>query len=202
MLNHIGSPVDRVNDTVIGDPLLTVPLLVSNLDNLGLDQNLSLCYEVHGQSDKYFNLVSDICTSVSAHYIGVSSFNVIDEIGVRAVDNSRNCRDILISKESGGTVTVDGEAVTRFSEGGISVRKYQHHVRIAVPNCAHVDLVMWIICQNRTLTDYNDQGDKISVGVIMMKFVIARGFNLQQSSHGIIGKTIMVMCVGKSVETI
>ena len=181
-----GSPIDRVNDTIIGDPLLTVPLLVSNLDDLGFDQNLSLCYEVHGQSDKYFNLVSDICTSVSAHYLGVSSFNIIDEIGVRAIDNSRNCRDILVSKEGG--VTVDGQVVTRFSESGISVRKYQHHVRIAVPNCAHVDLVVWIICQNRTLTDYSDQGDAIRVSVTMMKFVIARGFNLQQSSHGILGR--------------
>lgn len=177
-----------MNDTVIGDPLLTVPLLVTNLDDLSLEQNLSLCYEVHGQSDKYFNLVSDICTSVAAHYFGVSSFNVIDEIGVRAVDNSGNCRDILVSKEGGGTVTVDGEAITRFSENGISVRKFQHHVRIAIPNCAHVDLVMWIICQNRTLTDYNDEDEEITVDVTMMKFVIARGFNLQQSSHGIIGE--------------
>ena len=183
-----GSPIDRVNDTVIGDPLLTVPLLISNLDDLNVHQNISLCYEVHGQSDKYFNFVSDICTSVSAHYLGVASFNIIDEIGVRAIDNSRNCRNILVSKEGGGTVTVDGEVVTRFSEGGISVRKYQHHVRIAVPNCAHADLVMWVICQNRTLTDYNDQGDAIRVSVTMMKFVIARGFNLQQSSHGILGR--------------
>ena len=176
-----------MNDTVIGDPLQTVPLLVTNLEDLGLDQNLSLCYEVHGQSDKYFNLVSDVCTSVSAHYFGVSSFNVIDEISVKAVDSIGNCRDILVSIEGGETVTVDGQIVNRFSEGGISVRKYQHHVRIAVPNCAHVDLVMWIICQNRTLTEYNDQGDEIKISATMLRFVIARGFNLQENSHGIIG---------------
>ena len=177
-----------MNDTVIGDPLQTVPLLVTNLEDLGLDQNLSLCYEVHGQSDKYFNLVSDMCTSVSAHYLGVSSFNVIDEISVKAVDSVGNCRNILISTESGERVTVDGKIVNRFSEGGISVRKYQHHVRLAVPNCAHVDLVMWIISQNRTLTENNDQGDEVKIGATMLRFVIARGFNLQENSHGIIGE--------------
>lgn len=185
-----------MNDTVIGDPLLTVPILVTNLEELGLDKNLSLCYEVHGQSDKYFNLVSDICTSVVAHYAGISSFNVIDEIGVKAVDNLGNCRNIHVSKEGGGTVTVDGEIVTTFSEGGISVRKYNHHVRIAVPNCAHVDLVMWVVCQNGTLTEYNDQDEEISLSAAMMRFVIARGFNLQESSHGIIGEFIVkLLCI-------
>ena len=84
-------------------------------------------------------------------------------------------------------MTVDGESITRFSEGGISVRKYQHHIRIAVPNCGHVDLVMWVMCQNGTLTEYNDEGEEINIGATMMRFVIARGFNLQQSSHGILG---------------
>ena len=181
-----------MNDTVIGDPLLTVPILVTNLDELGLDKNLSLCYEVHGQSDKYFNLVSDICTSVTAHYVGVSSFNVIDEIGVRAVDNSGNCRDILVSKEDGVTVTVDGEVVTQYSEAGISVRKYNRHVRVAVPNCANVDLIMWIMCQNGTLTEYNDQDEEVIIAAMMMRFVIARGFNLQESSHGILGEFLVL----------
>ena len=168
--------------------MLTVPILVTNLEELGLEQNLSLCYEVHGNSDTYFNLVSDICTSVSAHYFGVSSFNVIDEIGVKAVDNAGNCRDILVTKDGGGTVTVDGETVSSFSENGISVRKYRSHVRIAVPNCAHVDLVMWVMCQNGILTEYDDQGEEVNIQATMMRFVIARGFNLQQSSHGIIGE--------------
>ena len=42
----------RVNDTVIGDPLFTVPLRVINLGELGLGGRLSLCYEVHGDADK------------------------------------------------------------------------------------------------------------------------------------------------------
>ena len=54
-----GSTVE-VNDTVIGDPLYTVPILVSNeqLSSLNLD-SLSLCYEIHGDSGQWFNLVTD-----------------------------------------------------------------------------------------------------------------------------------------------
>ncbi len=44
--------VIRVNDTVIGDPLFTVPLRVTNLGELGLGDSISLCYEVHGDADK------------------------------------------------------------------------------------------------------------------------------------------------------
>ncbi len=44
--------VIRVNDTVIGDPLFTVPLRVTNLGELGLGGSISLCYEVHGDADK------------------------------------------------------------------------------------------------------------------------------------------------------
>ncbi len=44
--------ITRVNDTVIGDPLYTVPLRVTNLEEVGLERGLSLCYEIHGQADR------------------------------------------------------------------------------------------------------------------------------------------------------
>lgn len=44
--------ITRVNDTIIGDPLFTVPLRVTNLEDVGLEQDLSLCYEVHGEPDR------------------------------------------------------------------------------------------------------------------------------------------------------
>ena len=44
--------VTRVNDTIIGDPLFTVPLRVINLEDFGLEQDISLCYEVHGEPDR------------------------------------------------------------------------------------------------------------------------------------------------------
>ena len=53
-----------VNDTVVGDPLMTVPIRVP-----GYQTDLHLCYEIHGTADTYFNFVSDDCTSVNAHYV-------------------------------------------------------------------------------------------------------------------------------------
>ena len=75
----------EVNDTVIGDPLLTVPVLVqaSDLAQLGAER-LSLCYEIHGRPREYFNFVTDDCASVNAHYIDITDhLNVIDRVGIR-----------------------------------------------------------------------------------------------------------------------
>ena len=71
----------------VGQPLMIVPIRVSQkqLEVLLTDQ-ISLCYEIHGVADKYFNLVTDECISVNAHYAAVSSsLNVVNQIGMRAV---------------------------------------------------------------------------------------------------------------------
>ena len=182
--------VTTVNDTVIGDPLLTVPIRITNLEELGLQQNLSLCYEVHGKSDAYFNLVSDICTSVNAHYRGVKSFNVIDEIAVTAVDEVGKCKNILIQEDNGlCQAFIDGSEVSgSFSSGGIAIRTYSNRVRISVPNCARLNLVMWVLCQSRSLVTYGDKGEQVKIDASMIKFIITRGFNLLETSHGIVGR--------------
>ena len=74
-----------MNDTVIGDPLITVPVLVqgSDLAQLGDGgvERLSLCYEVHGRPREYFNFVTDDCASVNAHYIDLTAdLNIIDRV--------------------------------------------------------------------------------------------------------------------------
>ncbi len=48
-----------VNDTVIGDPVIAVPILVSDeqLQALNLT-SVTMCYEIHGSSDQWFNLVT------------------------------------------------------------------------------------------------------------------------------------------------
>ena len=47
------------NDSVIGDPLFTVPFR---------EDQTSLCFEVHGKANNNFNLVSDTCTNVNAYF--------------------------------------------------------------------------------------------------------------------------------------
>jgi len=67
----------QVNDTVTGNPLMVVPLNVgdSTRIELGLSESdrVSLCYEVHGEANQNFNLVSDMCVSVNAHYMRAKS---------------------------------------------------------------------------------------------------------------------------------
>ena len=152
---------------------------------LGEGEYVSLCYEVHGEANQNFNLVSDVCVSVNAHYMRARSdvdINIIDTIGVRAVDNDDQCRNIQVDLD-GCRASVDGVEITMpYRMAGISVRKYTNRVRIAVPNCGDHDLVMWVFCLTNTFTSGN-----LTFQAPMIRFVIARGLNLQETSHGIIG---------------
>ena len=166
------------NDTILGDPLYTVPLQISDeLIEANPDvANVSLCYEVHGSSGSIYNLVSDTCVSINAEYIqgNTSDINIVGRIGVLAVANNGVCQRITIDvKQCTGTVgSIEVAQGSPYDSAGIRVRKGRRYFRIAVPNCERQDLVSWVICE---------QGD-------MLKFVITRGFNLQPTSHGLIGK--------------
>ena len=187
--------IRRVNDSVIGDPLMTVPVNLRNnsvIPKLGENSVLNLCFEVHGDDDTTFNLVSDGCVSVNAHYRQVrptESQNIIDAVYVRAVDSSGACHNIAVNL-NGCSASVDGVNLTSmYSLMGVSVRPYSNRVRIAVPNCQELDLVMWVICQSRTFwsSQVGPGGEEITFIAEMIKFVIARGLNLQETSHGILG---------------
>ena len=169
------------NDSVIGDPLYTVPLYSQS------NKEYSLCYEVFGRTNSTFNLVSDTCVSVNAHYGPMDNpeeGNIIDKVGVQAVGTSQtaSCHNILVQLEgcsasvhrstenSSFEIPIGG----KYDKDGVSVRRFSNRVRIAVPNCDNVMLVMYVICQK-------------NVGQEMIKFVITRGLNLRPSSHGLIG---------------
>lgn len=183
-----------VNDTVVDDPLLTVPLNIRNRDEvLQTNQIVSLCYEVHGANDIYLNYVSDDCVSVNAHYFELRSqplIHFIDSIAVRAVDNKGHCRNITVDLE-GCAATVGNLPIDRvFSLDGISVRRYTNRVRISVPNCASQSLVMWVFCRNATMRDPIEVERFLTLEIL--RFVIARGFNLNEQSHGILGESPVV----------
>ena len=177
-----------MNDTVIGDPLFTVPVFVPDLESLGIGlDRISLCYELHGQSDEWFNLVTDECTSVNAHYINTASrLNVINQIAIRAADVAGNCREILVIRE-GCTVELDGVPLNRsarFNENDIKIKRYPQRVRVTVPNCDEQRLIMWITCE--TTSQETTPGDTITIDSI--RFDVMRGLNFgHRDSHGIIG---------------
>lgn len=175
------------NDTVVGDPLFSVPLY----DELGSAPVIpkatnatppALCFEIHGAADQIFNLVSDRCTSVNALYLPMDipdNGNIIGTVGIRAVDRVGVCVDVAVDLKdncvpriSQGNVT---QTMLRYSSNGVSMSTHRDRVRVSVPNCEGVQLVMWVICE--------EVG-----GQEMIKFVISRGINLRPSSHGLLGE--------------
>ena len=156
-----------VNDSVIGDPLFTVTLP---------QENEFMCYEVHGEAGKYFNLVSDTCTSVNALFTVLPTdplLNRMSEIGVYAKDDSGDCVQVQISLD-GCSGYLNGDRLNMtYKQDGVSVKRYLDRWRVSVPNCASTKAVMWIFCDS---------------GPDMLRFHIARGNNLAPTSHGLLGK--------------
>lgn len=187
-----------VNDTLTGDPLMTVPILTSASGNSS-DDTPSLCYEVHGQRDRYFNLISDNCTSVNAFYekAVINSpnidLNVVTKIGVRAVEQgSTTCTNIEVDLDS-CTTMINGAPLNTatYSINGINIRRSagnKSRVRISVPNCSpRHQLVMWVFCASGMVED-PVTWEYFSAKFI--RFVVMRGLNLNDYSHGLIGESL------------
>ena len=159
-------PAPDLDDSVIADPQFTVALP---------DASGSLCYEVHGDANKFFNLISDTCTSVNAYYTAMpldSSRNRISNIGIRASSGGpEGCVEIEIDHED-CRATVGGREVNNSVH--ISEVKVEKQVgnrwRVFVPNCGRPGLVMWVTCTSNRL-----------------RFDVTRGSNLRPSSHGLLG---------------
>ncbi|CAI8023710.1 hypothetical protein GBAR_LOCUS13830, partial [Geodia barretti] len=179
-----------VNDTLTGDPLLTVPIWTNPTVELG-DPVESLCYEVHGEDGSYFNLISDECTSVNAYYQEAVTpspninLNVVTQIGVMARGDTA-CWNIQVDLD-GCNTTINGGLSLGTDFDGISVKRYatSSRVRISVPNCGDTMLVMWVFCragqvEDPVTWDYFD--------IRFIRFVVMRGLNLNEQSHGLIGQ--------------
>ena len=180
-----------INDTTIGDPFFTVPISLPEDQLQALHVKvLSLCYELHGEMDKWFNLITDTCTSVNGLFSYLSqSLNVISEIAVRTVDNYNECVNIRVNvhqctAQVNGAYLFPGE---RYSRGGVTVQRKDGRVRISVPNCRDITLVMWAVCE----IDLPGQPGE------MLKFMVSRGLNYGvKKAHGLFGKDHCVcVCV-------
>ena len=75
----------------------------------------------------------------------------------------------------------------QYSMNGVSVQRYCNRVRISVPNCQDLTLVMWVICENQMLEDPDDPG--VTLIGDMIKFVVMRGLNFgHRQAHGLLGE--------------
>lgn len=178
---------NEVDDTVVADPLISVHLLLP--PELA---KTSLCYEFHGLSNKYFNLLSNNCTSINAHYAAVPdhpSVNVVDEIAIRTTDLANQCVDISIDVEC--SVSVNGVPVEPNqvrSKNGVKVTRYGGaEVRVTVPGCGGgQSLGVQVDCQSGTLFDRNDGGRFAAVRT--MRVAVRRGLvEGGGGSHGLLG---------------
>ena len=185
-----------VNDTVMADPVFTVPIDTRNTSDIL--EGTPLCYEIHGENNTYLNLVSDDCTSVNAYTLEflvewepgeIEAVNVIKMIGIVATDASDECHFIQVEVLDNGTcaVKVNDNSLNSgmFEKNNITVYYKNSLVRIGVPNCAprkQRHLVMWVRCQKLRVT-------KDSTQLTMTKFVISRGLKHRALAHGLIGES-------------
>lgn len=168
------------NDTVIGDPLYEVPL--NEIPKDMFPEVTSLCYEIHGEANKTYNLVSDGCVQVNANYSALgpseNDTNIISQIGVFAYDTAGGCINILVDVNDCIPV-VNGIPYenTSYNMNGVTARRRNNRARIAVPNCDNEvtdNLVFWVVCQ-------------VINGQRMIKFQVLRGNQLRPDAHGLIG---------------
>ena len=66
-----------------------------------------------------------------------------------------------------------------YDSSGVSVTKRQTHVRVSVPNCGDVRLVMYATCIIGS-----------DAGTPTIRFDITRGINLSPTSHGLMGTCV------------
>ena len=140
-----------------------------------------MCYEIHGDEDKWFNFISDKCLSLNAYYKRGKVFNrighVIRELGILAEDDNRQCRQVLAVMNDDGdcSVMVDGSEVNVSNSGGLRVNKNRNRIRVSVPNCDNHRVVIWASCED-------------FFGNQIMRLVVTRGLNLRPTSHGFLGR--------------
>ena len=176
---------ENFNDTVIGDPLYEVPL--NKISKQVFPKTTSLCYEIHGEAGKIFNLVSDGCVQVNANYSAMdipANGNIISQIGVFAHDTAGGCINILVDVDDCVPVVngIPYNNDTGYNMNGVTARRRNSRARISVPNCdfdvPFDNLVFWVTCQNIG-------------GQKMIKFQVIRGDGLIPDSHGLIGTQLI-----------
>ena len=176
------------------DMVMTVALDIRPYE-LGVTESktVSLCYQVHGEPGKAYNLLSDECLSVNAHLgqpdINIDA-NIIDIITIRTTGSNGTCYDIVVMRPN-CAVYVNNQMIPLnnfFEEEHVFVfnkKKFARKptvVKVKVPNCGqHIVDHMLITC-----TDYHIQHSTTATEVLEFKTV--RGMSPTQPVQGLIGR--------------
>ena len=184
------------NDTILGSPLYSVPFALppeffTILPRRAQGSTPHLCFQINGDPDTHFNLISDTCTSVNARYSAVQTtqplpfpLNALTRIGVSTMNAVGQCVFIDVGLDNGCVPIVQiadsaPTEVTQYSSEGVSVTQRQTHVRVSVPNCGQQKLVMYITCRDGVVG---------GISTPLVQFDVTRGVNLSPTSHGLLGK--------------
>ena len=143
------APPNSVVDVVTGGALLAVPIKVQSPAR-SPRFSTSLCYEVHGDVDKYFNLISDSCLSLNAHYSEsdpTKPLNSIDEIAAVVTNNEGENLNISVDRHCNFRLN-NGPALRYLNSSGVMGVATASLVVISMDNayCESQLLVMTIEC--------------------------------------------------------
>ena len=177
-----------VSDIVVGDPLFFVPLYPQHGSPLG--HEVGICYQVHGEDDHYYNLLTSNCTSVNALWTAATStLNVITQVAVRVVSMQSSCHSILVDLDQ-CAVTIDGVGPSTdngvlLDVGDVVVRRVNNWVGVRVPNCMEPRLALHVLCEHRNI--FNSDTDTYEM-IPMIKLSITRKRGARRGiAHGLIG---------------
>ena len=152
----------QMNDTVIADPQFSV----STTGNA----SEALCYEVHGSLGQYFNLISDSCTSVNAHFtsmpnpaqgnrmttVGIHAMHAEEPIVLGLTAKDSKCVNVRIELKK-CEAFIDDEPLTDEGYSGQVTykKKYTYNGypqwQVAVPNCEEEELMIKVTCREDML---------------------------------------------------
>ena len=103
-----------------------------------------------------------------------------------AVLNSWVCTNISVNLDGNCEALVNGGPPASGPVNGIQVKRYTSSSRvwISVPICVDTMLVMWVFCKSGQIQDLTTL---VYYPINYIRYVIMRGFSLNEKSHGLIG---------------
>jgi hypothetical protein len=145
----------RTEPNVISVPPVTDAIVAGSLYSVVVQtapKTLSLCYEISGEPDTVYSLVSHDCVAVNAHYVaakfGKQDLKVIDRIGLTS-----KAGDIIRKVAVDATncsMSVDGHVQDTFDNAvdEFSMRKNRALMEFILPTCGEAGFILWVECAN------------------------------------------------------
>lgn len=123
LVDALASSADLLTQsTLLIAPLNVTELARERLLNASLKEKLYICYRMHGEHGRTFNLLSDIWISINVQYYISIGMTYMSAVGITLLDNdTARCIRVGITADQCST-TINGETV---SAGSLVIGQYQ-----------------------------------------------------------------------------